>query len=626
MMLIFHGVFAADLSTYARQAPVVLPAQGTVRVAVPPELVGAHPEALDGNLRLVDGAQSPVQYAVLRSSTGGTQERNELDLSPEDLDHWLTEYTDAPTDAVILAVTPNDGPFYATVSWAANGQWIAAPRTLMYGDDGEDGRTLAVPHVQGPFRVHIEGIDSRRRLIDVTAVRDAPDFVPFVEETVAVSEPTLREDGTARYVLKLGGERYVRALRFEIPASEGILNRQVTVRTPDNPYGSAGVIRRIRVGDTNVERVTISVENVASDTLFVDVQRDRELPLPIEEIDVLSEGAFLVVTDAGAGPHTLYTDGTEPEPAHDLAVALPDLLRSPTPVVPLGGVEPNPVYVAEPTREGVDDPGPDLALGRFRYERPIEGSGWSRVSIGREVLAHARPDLGDVRVVDATGRQVPFLLWDRGEEELWPVSDFTREEVGSQTRIRVPLEGDAPVARLELRTSKGVFSRNVSILRDLGRSTVSIRFVTWNGPDQGSVLSLDLNERMGDALLVTIDNGDDPPIPIDSVAITTRVWELRTKLPEGGARLVYGAAGASAPSYDLDLLRTEVRAMQLADATLGDERALSAPVPGLVDRGATLLGVAMLALGLLGVLLRVLLGAIGGATPPAESEPQSPAV
>lgn len=616
MMLFFHGVFAADLSTYARQASLVLPPTGAARIALPAELVGANPAGLAETLRLVDAAQAPVPYAVIRSAGGAGQERSELDLSFEDLDHWVTATAEAPADALIVSVTPNEGPFYASVSWLDGGAWKQAPRTLLYGDDVEEGRTIEVPHVQGPFRVHVEGVDGRRRLIDVTAVRNAPDYVPPIEESVVVSEPVLREDGTARYVVKLPGERTVRALRFDIPASEGILNRQVTIRTPEDTYGSTGVIRRIRVGDTNVERVTVSVEGVAGDTLWVDVTRDRETPLPITKIDVVSEGVYLVVNDASAGPHTLYADGTVPEPAYDLSVALPDLLRFPTPLVTLGDLGANPSFVAEPTREGVDGPGPDLSLGRFRYERPIEGQGWVRLALGRDVLARARVDLGDVRVVDAEGRQVPFLLTDRGEEETTAIDGFTREEVGSQTRLRIPIDGAAPIARLELRTSKEVFARNVTVLRDMGRSTVPIRYVTWSGPTTGSVLSLDIGERIGDAMLVTIDNGDNPPIPVDSVAVTTRVQELRVKIPDGGARLVYGAAGATAPVYDLELLRASVRAMKLTEATLGEERALQAPVPGLVDRGATLLGVALLALGLLGVVLRVLLGMVMGRSEP----------
>ncbi|MFN7147826.1 MAG: hypothetical protein ACK4YP_28910, partial [Myxococcota bacterium] len=329
---------------------------------------------------------------------------------------------------------------------------------------------------------------------------------------------------------------------------------------------------------------------------------------PLDAIDVVSEGVHLVARDAGPGPHALYGAATATDDAYDLAIALPELLRPVPPVVEAGDPTPNPAFVPVPTREAIDGAGPDLALTRFAWERPIVGSGWVRVPLGRDVFARARPDLADVRVVDAEGRQLPFLLWDTGEEEPWTVGAFERTEEAGSTLLRVPLDGTAPVASVRLETSRGVFERPVTVLRDAGRTTVAIRHVLWNGPEKGGTLAIQLDERVGDELLLRIDNGDDAPIPIDAVHVTSPVSELRVRVPEGGARLVYGAPGARAPSYDLALLRDEVRRMPVTDATLGEERALTPPTPGIVDRGATLVGVGMLAVGLLGMVARVVRG------------------
>ncbi len=647
MILILQQVFqvalAADPSTYALSVPVELPPSGPVRVVLGPDLVGGHPDALPGGLLLADASGRAIPYAVLTSARDAGTSEEDLYFRPTDATVWETEATDAPIDALVLDVMDLEGmgPFYATVSWREGGAVVSAPRELLYRVDGHEGRTIDLPHVAGPFRVALQAPSGdgrgRRepRLVDLTAVRNAPDHVPPIVEVLELSAPVLTEEGTARYTLRLGGMRSVRALRFGVPASVDVLDRAVTVRLPRtegygryslrNDYGYIGQvtgnIQRVRVGEARVDRmeVEMATEPTVGDTLIVEVALDRGEPLPIDTIEVVSTGAHLVARDVGGGPHTLYGGATEAASPYDLAIALPDLLRGPVARVVAPTAAPNPAFVAVPTRAGVDTAGVDLSLARFHYERDIVGSpGWARIPVDREVLARSRADLGDLRVIDAAGQQVPFLLWRTGDEEPWATGPLEQVEKGSTTQIRVPLDGTAPVASVLIETSNSVFEREVSILRDAGRTTVALRRLTWQGPTRGGTLSVFLDERIGDALLVRIENGDNPPLAIDAVRVTTPRWELRARIPEGGARLVYGAPGVTGPSYDLSLLDEEVRRMPVGDATLGEERPLAAPLPGVVDRGLTLVGIGLLAAGLLGMVVRVLRGvpapAPGGAS------------
>lgn len=612
------AALAAEPSTYARTATLQLPSSGVVRVALPPALVGGGPEELAHGLLLQDAAGAAVPYASLLSSRGGPTETVALDYRPIDASDWEIAAEDAPLDGLVLDVIDLEavGPVRARVTWQEGGG-TRAVEALLYEVGGTTHETVALPHVSGPLRVSLQGLaDRRARLADVDGVRNAPDHVPPNVERVDVPAPVVTESGYARYVLRLGGTRTVNALRFELPDTVDVLERDVVVRVPGaDPWGSgygSGSLRRVRMGAANIDQTEVTLAGMVGDTLVVEVALERGAPVPLAGIDVVSEGVWLVARDAGIGPHTLYGGATEHASAYDLAAALPELLRVPSPLVSAGEASPNPAFVPRATREEVDLPGPDLGLSRFAWERPIEGEGWVRVRIGRDVLAHTRPDLGDVRVVDAEGRQVPFLLHDTEEEESWPIGEVERREEGGSTLLRVPLGGDAPIGTLHLTTSRGVFERTVTVLRDAGRITLPLRSVVWNGPERGGTLSVDLDARVGDTLLVRIGNGDDAPLPIDAVAVGSPVWELRTRLPEGGARLVYGAPGVSAPEYDLELLYGEVRAMPVAEASLGEARPLSPPAASAVDKGATLAGVALLTVGLLGMVARTVRGVGAG--------------
>jgi hypothetical protein len=626
MMLILQTVLAAEPSTYAVVAPVSLPPTGPVRVALGPDLVGGRPDDLEAGLLLTDAQGQALPYTVLLSSGESTLEDEYLVAVPEAADTWEVRAADAPIDRLSLDVDSLDTlvAVAATVTWTDHGvPGHAGPTLLYHMDDGTAVESVDLPHVSGPFRVTLRPLRAgdEPRLSRVDGQRYPPDHVPPVEEHLPMPAPTITEEGYARYVLHLGGARDVTGLVFDIPAVQDAFQRHVQVQVPVEPQGyvdaSTAEIRRLRVGAANVDHVEMPVHGQVGDTLVVEVQLDRGRPLDITGVTVRSRGAWLLARDAGPDPHAIYGGATELDAAYDLSAAASELLRLSPPLVQAGPAAPNPTYVPLPTRTGVDEAGPDLKLSRFHLQRAIEGApGWSRVVLDRDVLAHARPDLADLRVVDAEGRQVPFSLRRTGDEEPWETPAFERTEEGSATLLRVPLGSTAPVATVSIDTGHDVFVRDVTILRDAGKMTIPVRRVSWSGLERGGTLTIGVDESLGDTLLVRIENGDNPPLPIDAVRVTSARWEVRARLPEGGARLVYGAANAELPSYDLSLLQPEVLRLLVADATLGPEESLAPPALGAVDTGMTVIGVGLLVLGLLGMVVRVLRGVPG----PADGE------
>ncbi|MFN7144165.1 MAG: hypothetical protein ACK4YP_10335, partial [Myxococcota bacterium] len=279
-----HG---ADVATYGLVAPVALPAAGPVRIALPADLVAGDVPTLDRGLLLTDATGRAVPYAVLRSSTGGGTETEGIGFRPVDGTTWETDAAEAPVDALTLDVydLASAGPFYAAVAWRQGDAWVSGDRALLYSVDGVEGRTVEVPHVRGPFRITLTGFDGNRpRLLDLVAVRNAPDHVPPVEEVVPVPTPVVTEAGYARYTLRLGGVRTVRALRFELPESVDVLDREVLVRLPGRDVYenltsvSSGRIRRLKVGRASVDRLEVPVEGLVGDTIIVEIALERGAP------------------------------------------------------------------------------------------------------------------------------------------------------------------------------------------------------------------------------------------------------------------------------------------------------------------------------------------------------------
>src|SRR5690606_4333829 len=110
----------------------------------------------------------------------------------------------------------------------------------------------------------------------------------------------------------------------------------------------------------------------------------------------------------------------------------------------------------------------------------------------------------------------------------------------------------------------------------------------------------------GDRLVVTIENGDDPPLPVEAVELRWPAWELVARLPDEPVALWYGDPRRAAPSYDLALLDGSLRHRAAAPAALGEAEATRAAPLGAIDRALVAGGVGVLVLGLAGRLLALI--------------------
>lgn len=611
---------AAELAAYPFVAPITLPEAGPVRVTLAGDALGAEPELAAAGLLMVDATGRDVPYAVVPAGDPAPS-IEALFRFPIDRNVWEIEESPRPLDALSLSFDDlgANGPFRVAVSALVNGDWrpVGDPEVLYALDDPELGRmedvTVSVGRITGPFRVAVTPLGRGRPELDfVRGEVLPPGQVAPHRERVEAPEPVLTEEGRARWVVPLPGPRKVVGLALEVDGDLFARDLWVGSQLPDGSValGDVRQVRRIQVGDARVDLVAVSGLDVRGDALVVDIATDRGRVLPVRAFSVESAAMEVVLRDAGPGPHQLYLGGREEQVPYDLGVGAYELLGLGPPLVVPGPVVANAAYVPLPTREGLDGPGGPVNLARYPWRRSIEGpEGWVRLPLDQAVLARARVDLGDLRVVDPTGAQIPYLLLGTGAGERWATGDFTRTEdpEARASFLRVPLgEIEAPVETVTLRTGADTFVREVSVLRDRGQFTETLRRVTWSGTETGRALTLHVGERVGRELLLRIDHGDNPPLSVESVEVTYPRWEVLARLPAGGAALVYGAPRESRPSYDLDLLAAEVRRMRPAAATLGPEEAVGGTPLGALDKAVVLGAVGVLALGLVILTARVL--------------------
>lgn len=610
MMVLVSLALAAPPEAYPWRTELTLPARGVARVHLPGELA-VDVDQLPTTLRISDARGDDVPYAVLSSARNPEPRQLDLDISPVDTAVWRVDAAPVPLDAIqfeIVRLTDVTGVWVRV----SDGEWTSPP-TLLFAAE-RDGSpfavdTVTVPHRAGPFTVTLQGLgdEGSPRLWEATGVAIPPETTPPLEESFEAPPPVLTEEGRARWMLELPAFRKVTSVT--VVAEGDVFEREVYVgggADADRGLDRAGFVRRLRVGERDVDLDTVGTDLV-SDTLLVEIPTDRGTVLPVSRFVVRSVAVDLLVRDAGGGPHLLYAGSLDRDTPHDIALAAGELLRGPVTEVDARALTPNPTWVPVPTREGIDLGGPTVNLARYRWARPIEAPrpGWVKLPLDVSVFGHARGDLGDLRVVDAEGRSLPFLV--RPDEQSRADVTPERTEVGGRTRLTVPVLAEGvPVERIELHTSQGRFRRQVAVLRDRGRMTETVRAVEWSSEAEGSTLSLALGDVFPEALLVEIDNGDNPPLPVDRVTLIGPGKELRVRVPEGGARLVYGMPAVSPPIWDLALLEAEVWGMPVAPATLGAEVALDGPALQTVDRMVVLLGIGVLAVGMAGMAIRAI--------------------
>ncbi len=234
--------------------------------------------------------------------------------------------------------------------------------------------------------------------------------------------------------------------------------------------------------------------------------------------------------------------------------------------------------ITAPPRALYAAPGAPLDVKTFAFARPIpKGVGLTAVRLDAAALAHSRID--DVRIVDAQGRQVPYLLevLDEPIELALPALEPTSASTSIDARnipnaatrtwyrLRLPYTG-LPDASLRLSTSARVFTRDIGvIMRELPRDAAPgagadrSASASWTHDDPDTpapLLDIPLSGRLRTvSLLVLVDDGDNQKLALEKPTLLLPSYRLRFFREAGASlRLVYGRADISSPKYDIELI------------------------------------------------------------------------
>ncbi len=156
---------------------------------------------------------------------------------------------------------------------------------------------------------------------------------------------------------------------------------------------------------------------------------------------------------------------------------------------------------------------------QFRQTIEVSAPGLVQVNLPAETINIARPDLSDLRIVDADAREVPFLIdqpLPRAESTIRP-KDFHAEIISAGTRLLITTSTDLIIAGITVETPvEGSFIKSVRVegSRDQKKWRTLISgdpvFSMGNG---AAKLRVQFPEGKWQFLRVVVDDSRTPPVP-----------------------------------------------------------------------------------------------------------------
>ncbi|MGA7615983.1 MAG: DUF3999 family protein [Thermoanaerobaculia bacterium] len=228
--------------------------------------------------------------------------------------------------------------------------------------------------------------------------------------------------------------------------------------------------------------------------------------------------------------------------------------------------------------------GPVVHEEDFGYKRNIPAiePGMIAIQLDLAALAHSN-GLKDIRVVDEKEKQIPYVIERRGEplEFEFPVNRVDDEDARrSRYPLVLPYDSLRWKGTLVVETDAPLFERAVTLVasngkegRDDGEVVVERKLWQHTEPETAAPpISFDVPLDGHSAWELTIEEGDNPPLPIRRIRLLLPSYRVRLFHPPGSQlTMLYGNPHADAPRYDLELMRARIVGMDAAEITPGEE-------------------------------------------------------
>ena len=458
----------------------------------------------------------------------------------------------------------------------------------------------------GPYRyVRVTWDDTRSGQLprpESSSVREVRNVLPPILLTSSLAfERRPSEPGRSRFRLRLPAARLpIVALDMDIGGTH--ILREATVyegrliggQVVPHALGK-GTLRRVVQGDMTASFLRVPIDAPVEPQLDLVIDDGDNPPSDIRGITaVFSELPWIYFESTADSIVARYGNPSLQMPQYDLEAVRQTLAIDTTMAATWGEASLRAETEVSSAIPALPTVGSSLDAALFRYSRPIAPgtAGLVTVPLDAHVLAHSRGlPFADVRVLDAAGRQVPYLV----EQATEPLSlDVTIEPVTTRPsslptdtritvyRVRVPVEG-LPESRLVLTTSARVFTRSITVgiehPRDRRRRDPWFeRLATsqWAHANQDSPappLTLDVRSFGGRDIFVTVDEGDNTPLPLTSARLLLPSYRLRLfRERDAPLRLAYGRDDLSLPQYDLALLAPQLIGVAATEVMPGEEQ------------------------------------------------------
>jgi hypothetical protein len=469
--------------------------------------------------------------------------------------------------------------------------------------------------------------------VDRVSVRVHDPVAPAEATHVAVESRRLgSEPGKSRYRLRLPGA-HLPVVAIEVEVSGGDVFRDASISEPRFSGGELvpqslgiGKLRRTERFGGAASDMAIPIRFPASGDLDLIIDDGNNPPLSITAVRGKLAPLPWIFFDASPGAiiTARYGDSRLNAPRYDLEASRQAIARTNPPRAQwAGGATPTASESSLDTSLAAFR-GATVDRDQFRYERalPPARRGVTRLLLDADVLARSR-GLDDVRIVDASTRQVPYVV-ESSDAPLAVELAVKRSDGAAQTSsyaLHLPYDHFPPGTRLVIRTDARVFDRNVTLQRppDDGRTRGQeiVASAGWRGSDPelaAPPLTFDVPSNETRELEVRVDEGDNAPIPVSSVSLLIPSSSLRFYHPGTPLRLLYGNDRVAAPHYDLSLLAPRVLAEPARDLGLS-----AALVPEEGERNGTERKIFWVVIAAVTVMLLVVLARLIGARPTADA-------
>lgn len=635
-LLAFSGFLSAaaekDWTAWQWEAPVEVRETGMARLEVPPALLDVSRPDL-GDLRLLspDGTEMPYLLDLPRHREADMRIAAGFKVTLAGNNTVIEASPVAPSaiDAVELISPARE--FLKSVSIEArneNGEWqtLATSEVIFRQAGGAERLRISLP--TGAWEaLRFTVNDDRSQPIPFTGVRQI-----IASEKPATSESAVSVTGReelpneTRLTLDLGARNLnVAELRFEIPNAVFSRTCKLEFSTPTTDGGSRmeglgeGVLYRMVGDDGSTQQLSIPVHRrIPARYLVANFYNRDSQPLTITSAAARCHPTTLLM-HAQAGSHRLLAGNRgAPAPEYDLNSLRGAMGTAGARLLTPGPLQAKADFKIPPVLPGVEIPGTEIDLSNWTRRRKVSiGSpGVFEIVLDAGVLAGCQSGLGDLRLIQ-NGRQIPYLIkLERVTRNLTPLMtplppDPKRPTI-ARWEITLPVDG-LPAMELTATSPAPMFTRRFEAVierkDELGNSWTEIAGATEWTKSQGhdTRLALSLGEGiMPMKFRLQTDHGDNPPIVVENPRVNFSAPVMVAKLTaDAPLFLVYGNPKASAPQYDLRLVRRELMAAEPQPASLSEEEILGPDKRGkmAVDAGSPWLWLALA--GVVAVLLAV---------------------